>query len=63
MIATSCDNYFQFEDGDPVHNDFNFCPYCGKQICSPNTTNVKQLIPVPNTIGWGEEDGFTKETK
>lgn len=39
------------------------CQYCGRQVCSPNTTNVKQLIPVPNTIGWGEEDGFTKEAK
>mgnify|MGYP001616931775 CR=1 FL=1 len=30
---------------------------------SSATTNVKQLIPVPNTISWGEEDGFTKEEK
>lgn len=26
---TSCENAFAFEDGTPIDNGFNFCPYCG----------------------------------
>lgn len=30
--ATSCNNYFQFNDGGPTENGFKFCPYCGKEL-------------------------------
>lgn len=29
---TSCDNLFQFNDGGPKENHFEYCPYCGKRI-------------------------------
>lgn len=29
---TSCDNAFIFNDGDPLDNNFKFCPFCGKLI-------------------------------
>lgn len=32
MWETSCDNAFQFMEGDWVENKFEFCPYCGKNL-------------------------------
>lgn len=29
---TDCKNAFNFENGGPVEDGFNFCPYCGKRI-------------------------------
>lgn len=29
---TSCNDYFQFNDGGPHENGFLFCPYCGKKL-------------------------------
>ena len=29
---TSCNRAFDFVDGSPVGNHFNFCPYCGKTL-------------------------------
>jgi hypothetical protein len=29
---TDCGESFQFNDGTPSNNHFNFCPYCGKPI-------------------------------
>ena len=29
---TGCLNKFVFNDGGPPENDFEFCPYCGKQL-------------------------------
>ena len=28
-FATTCKNLFEFNDGGPVQNGFEFCPYCG----------------------------------
>jgi len=30
--STTCGNYFDFNDGGPDHNGFNYCPYCGKLL-------------------------------
>lgn len=30
--VTQCDNYFQFNEGTPVKNNFRFCPYCGAEL-------------------------------
>jgi len=29
---TSCENLFEFNEGDCMDNKFTFCPYCGKPI-------------------------------
>src|SRR6185312_2658849 len=29
---TSCGTSFQFNDGGPIENEFNFCHHCGKRI-------------------------------
>ena len=29
---TSCGNMFNFIDGNPEDNEFQYCPYCGKEI-------------------------------
>lgn len=29
---TDCANKFQFSDGGPTANGFEFCPYCGRLI-------------------------------
>ena len=29
---TGCENLFQFINGGPEQNHFEFCPYCGKPI-------------------------------
>jgi hypothetical protein len=32
MWETSCQNAFEFIEGDIEENSFKFCPYCGKII-------------------------------
>lgn len=27
-----CDEIFIFNDGGPVENNFNHCPYCGREL-------------------------------
>ena len=29
---TACNNAFDFDDGGPRDNGFNFCPYCGAPL-------------------------------
>jgi len=29
---TGCENLFQFLNGGPTQNHFEFCPFCGKPI-------------------------------
>jgi hypothetical protein len=26
---SSCGDMFQFNEGDPAYNQFNYCPFCG----------------------------------
>lgn len=32
FFQTSCGNGFEFTTGNPGNNNYQFCPYCGKQI-------------------------------
>ena len=32
VYRTSCDNMFEFLEGDIEDNGFKFCPYCGEKI-------------------------------
>lgn len=34
---TTCDNAFQFFDGAPIENGFEWCPYCGKELIDKGT--------------------------
>ena len=36
--VTECDELFEFTDGGPKENWFNFCPYCGNKL-NPNQYN------------------------
>jgi hypothetical protein len=29
---TACGEAFEFTEGTPIENDFNYCPYCGKPL-------------------------------
>ena len=29
---TNCDEKFQFIDGTPLNNGFEYCPYCGRKL-------------------------------
>lgn len=48
---TACDNGFVFEEGGPVHNHFNFCPYCGGTLAKePRQTDMADTTTNPVTI-------------
>ena len=32
MWQTQCGHYFVFNEGGPVDNEFEHCPFCGKHI-------------------------------
>ena len=32
VYDTSCENVFEFVDGNPKDNNFKYCPYCGKAL-------------------------------
>lgn len=34
--SSECGKHFIFNDGDPLENNFLFCPYCGKRIEQDN---------------------------
>jgi hypothetical protein len=34
---TSCGEIFEFTNGGPKDNKFTHCPYCGKELDTPNT--------------------------
>jgi len=36
VYNTSCENMFEFIDGNPKDNNFKYCPYCGKSINEKN---------------------------
>ena len=38
-FVTSCNNYFQFNDGGPIDNGFKFCPYCGAELEGQDETH------------------------
>ncbi|MCA6430208.1 MAG: hypothetical protein IM613_12305 [Cytophagales bacterium] len=32
VYSTSCGQYFMFFEGNPLHNNYKFCPSCGKPV-------------------------------
>jgi hypothetical protein len=46
VYETQCGHAFQFNDGGPTENGFEFCGYCGKRIVEVRTSQETAHEPV-----------------
>ncbi len=44
---TDCDETFEFQEGGPLDNGFEWCPYCGKKLVETIYSEPQNASDVP----------------